>query len=213
MDKHPSGGDDEALASVITDATQRYTRWHLPSFDSGVDVASAEPLTAQQLEEIEAAAYQEGRARGYEDGLCAGREEMQKQAARLRALIEQIARPLAQLDDEVERALVDLSCAVARRLLGDELRAAPERVLALAQQALAALPADLRELRLFLHPEDAALVRGQLLPPPEVAEFRVLDDPALARGDCRVHSESAYLDARLDTRLALLAGVLGEHEG
>lgn len=212
MEPIPAAGDNDALASVITDTTQRYTRWHLPTFDSGVELAAAEPLTAQQLEEIEAAAYQEGRERGYEDGLNAGRDEMHKQAARLRGLIEQIARPLAQLDDEVERALVDLSCAVARRLLGEELQAAPERVLALARQALAALPADLRELRLFLHPDDAALVRGQLLPPPEVAEFRVLDDPQLARGDCRVHSESACLDARLDTRLALLAGALGGGE-
>ena len=43
---------------------------------------------------------------------------MQRQALRLRALIEQIARPLATLDDEVERALVDLACAVARRTAG-----------------------------------------------------------------------------------------------
>src|SRR3546814_4500008 len=88
---------------------------------------------------------------------------MNQQVARLRGLIEQIARPLATLDDEVERALVDLACAVARRLLDEELTLAPERVLTLARTALAALPADLRDIRLYLHPDDARQARDELL--------------------------------------------------
>src|SRR3546814_8024064 len=79
---------------------------------------------------------------------------MNQQVARLRGLIEQIARPLATLDDEVERALVDLACAVARRLLDEELTLAPERVLTLARTALAALPADLRDIRSDEHPSE-----------------------------------------------------------
>src|SRR3546814_19620425 len=85
---------------------------------------------------------------------------MNQQVARLRGLIEQIARPLATLDDEVERALVDLACAVARRLLDEELTLAPERVLTLARTALAALPADLRDIRLYLPPDDAKIGRA-----------------------------------------------------
>src|SRR3546814_12784350 len=75
---------------------------------------------------------------------------MNQQVARLRGLIEQIARPLATLDDEVERALVELACAVARRLLDEELTLAPERVLTLAGTGHAALPAHQREHRLYL---------------------------------------------------------------
>src|SRR3546814_6256777 len=102
----------------------------MPVFESASNDA---PLTAQAIEDIEAAAYEEGRQRGYADGLKTGREDMNQQVARLRGLIEQIARPLATLDDEVERALVDLACAVARRLLDEELTLAPERVLTLAR--------------------------------------------------------------------------------
>lgn len=189
---------------VLADPEARYTRWQLPVFETGGEA----PPTAQALEDIEAAAYEEGRQRGHADGLAAGREEMRREAARLRALIEQIARPLAALDDEVERALVDLACAVARRLLDEELQAAPERVLGLARAALAALPEDLREIRLHLNPEDARLVREALQPPPQAQSFRVQDDPALARGDCRVQTESSYLDARLETRIALAAAAL-----
>jgi flagellar assembly protein FliH len=198
---------EAADSEVLADPHARFARWQMPVFESASNDA---PLTAQQLDDIETAAYEEGRQRGYADGVAAGRDEMQRQAERLRALIEQIARPLATLDDEVERALVDVACAVARRLVGDELAIAPERVVTLARIALAALPRDLRDVRLYLHPHDAALARDELRPPPEAESFRILDDPALMRGDCRVQTESAYLDARLDARVALLAAAIGE---
>lgn len=202
MPKMPVDGEFEA--AVIADPDAQLARWSLPVFDH----TERAPRTAQDLEDIEAAAYQEGRLRGYEDGFAAGGEDARRQAERLRTLIAQISRPLVQLDDEVERGLVDLACAIARRLLGDELQAQPEHVLALTRSALAALPEDLRTLRLYLHPEDAVLVREQL-PPPPVGEYRVIDDAALARGDCRVVTESAFLDARLDARIALVAATLG----
>ncbi|NGY06915.1 FliH/SctL family protein [Solimonas terrae] len=196
---------DGAASEVLNDAQGQFARWQMPVFEAP---AGEGPLTAQAIDDIEAAAYEEGKQRGYVDGLRSGREEMNRQAERLRGLIEQIARPLATLDDEVERALVDLSCAVARRLLDDELQSAPERVQTLVRSALAALPSDLRDIRLYLHPDDAKLVRGELQPPPEAENFRVFDDAKLARGDCRVQTESAYLDARLDARIALAAAAL-----
>jgi len=200
--------DGFARMDLIEDPQSQFARWQLPVFDAPPPPAAPPPPTAQAIEDIEAAAYEEGRRRGYEDGVQAGREEMRREAARLRALIEQIAKPLAQLDDEVERALVDLSCAIARRLLDEELQAEPARVLALARGALAALPPDLRDVRLYLNPDDAKLVRGELMPPPDVEQFRVLDDANLARGDCRVQTESTWLDARVDTRIALAAAAL-----
>lgn len=198
---------EAADSEVLADPQAQFARWQMPVFESAPNEA---PLTAQAIDDIEAAAYEEGRQRGYADGLRDGRDEMDRQAGRLRGLIEQIAKPLAALDDEVERALVDLACAVARRLLDEELALAPERVLTLARTALAALPADLRDIRLYLHPEDASQVRDALQPPPEAENFRIFDDAALARGDCRVQTESAYLDARLDARIALAAAALGE---
>lgn len=191
-------------AEVLADPQAQFTRWQMPVFES----SEQRPLTAQAIEDIENAAYEEGRQRGHADGLAAGRDEMRRQADRLRTLIEQIARPLVTLDDEVERALVDLACAVARRVLDEELQTTPARVQTLARTALAALPRDLRDIRLYLHPDDAALAREALQPPPEAENFRIFDEPSLAHGDVRVQTESAYLDARLDTRIALAAAAL-----
>ena len=83
-------------------------RWQLPSFDQ------AGPPTAQKLDEIEAAAYQDGFQRGHAEGFATGQKVALAQAQRLQALIEHMARPLAHLDEETERTLVDFAGAIAR---------------------------------------------------------------------------------------------------
>ncbi|MEW6167219.1 MAG: FliH/SctL family protein [Pseudomonadota bacterium] len=182
-------------------------RWQLPSFDPG-----ASPPTAQQLDQIEAAAYQEGFQRGQAEGYAAGQRAAATQAQRLQALVEHIARPLAHLDDEIEHALVELAGAIARRILHEELVAAPERVAALVREALAGLPPQLRSVRLCVHPEDAVLLREQLVAPAELKDLEIVADPQLKRGDCRVFTESALVDARLDRRVRVVAQALAGEE-
>lgn len=179
-------------------------RWQLPNFDAAI----GHPPTAEQLESIEAAAYQDGFQRGHAEGFASGQHAVVQQSQRLQALIDHIMRPLAHLDEEVERALVDLASAVARRLLNDEIAAKPERVLALVREALSGLPPQLRSLRLSVHPGDEALLRERLSPPPEVQDFRIVPDAELHPGDCRVFTESALVDARLDRRVRVIAEAL-----
>jgi flagellar assembly protein FliH len=180
------------------------SRWQLPNFDA----ALARPPTAEQIESIEAAAYQDGFQRGQSEGFTAGQQAVLLQAQRLQSLVDHIMRPLAHLDEEVERALVDLAGAIARRLLHDEITAQPERVIALVREALAGLPPQLRSLRLQVHPGDEALLREHLSAPPDVQDFRIVPDPDLRPGDCRVHTESALVDARLDRRVRVIAEAL-----
>lgn len=197
---------DEMDTVLPADQAASLARWQMPVFDvsGNTHVQDALP-TAAQMEAVEAAAYQEGFERGHGEGYAAGNRATQAEAQRLRGLIEQIARPLAHLDDEVEHVLMELAVAVARRLLGEELTLAPERVATIARDALLALPPYVRDVRLHLHPEDVALVGTQLTPPPEAQNFRVILDPALARGDCRLFTESAQIDARLNARLDVIA--------
>jgi flagellar assembly protein FliH len=188
----------------VLSAAQAVTlaRWQMPVFDAvGATLPEPSLPTAAELEAVEAAAYREGFERGQSEGHAAGLQAIQTQAQRLRALIEQIARPLAQLDDEVEPVLLALAVSIARQLLTEQLSLEPQRIAAMASAALAALPPYVRDVRLHLHPEDAELVGAQLTAPPEAERFRIVPDSTLTRGDCRLYTESAQLDARLDTRL------------
>jgi len=181
-------------------------RWEPPIFPGAPRCPEDVVLhTAQQLDEIEAAAYQDGFARGHSEGYVAGQQQARDEATRLRELVQHLARPLAQLDEEVERMLVAMTVEVARRLVQQELELDPTRVLGVVREAVAALDGSGRQLRVMAHADDVRLIQENLVTPPDFAELRVIADPTLARGDCRVVTESAQIDARLDTRHANLA--------
>lgn len=189
-------------------------RWEPPQLLGGRRCPEDVMLhTARQLDDLEAVAYQDGFVRGQTEGYAAGQQQARAEAQRLRELIQHLGRPLAQVDEDVERTLVALTIEVARRLVQQELQLDPAKVCAVVKEALSALHGTAREVRVLAHPEDARLLQEQFIPPPEISEFRIVADASLQRGDCRVVSEGAHIDARLDTRQASLAqSLMGEGE-
>jgi flagellar assembly protein FliH len=190
-------------AEALTGGVQR---WQLPRFEARADT----PPTAEALQAVEAAAYEEGLARGQREGFAIGQKAALDQAQRLRQLVEHLARPLAGMDEALEHLLIDLAAAIAQRLLLEDLQARPARVRELVQTALAALPPQVRKLRIHAHPEDGALLREQLFAPPQIDSLQVVDDRELARGDCRLVTESSLVDGRLDQRILSIARSLQE---
>lgn len=200
-------------AQIIRDALDGYERWDPLAFDAP-PVAPEPDLppqpTVSELEALERQAREEGYAAGHAEGMAAAAIECGRLVARLEALLEAAARPLAAMDDATEQELARLATVIARRVLVHELATSPARVVQAVQQAARALPAATRELRVKLHPDDLALLREH-----DVAEshWQLLPDPALSRGDCLLESERSRLDARLDTRLAAVVdAVLGSDD-
>jgi flagellar assembly protein FliH len=171
----------------------------------------------QDMQVGERRVWQEAETAGRAAGLAAARAEIdagQRQleatSRALEAALQALSRPLAQIDDAVHAQIATLAVALARSLLRRELRTDPSQVIAIVRDTVGLLPVSARGVRVLLHPEDAALVRQRLsVAGPEQA-WTVVDDPVLSRGDCRVHTEYAEIDARIETRLnealALLQG-------
>lgn len=191
-------------------------RWDLPPILGAVntqnaDAANSAPHSAQHLDDIEAAAYQEGLARGHAEGYAAGNREVREQAARLKNLLDHFARPLQELDQELERSLVQLCSDVARRLVNQELELDPQKVTAAVQEAVAVLNSPASELRIHLNPQDVSLLKDSLTLNIE-SSWKLVPDSTLLRGECRVVSESSRVDARLDTRQENITRALqGDH--
>ncbi len=189
---------------VSTEGESAYQRWEAPVVD-GV-AAVTRPMTANQLEQIQRHAREEGFAQGLRDAQA----QAHAQAQRLERLIGQLAEPFAELDQAVDEELAALAVAIARQLVRRELRQDPAGVIGVVREAVAMLPSATRSVRIHLHPEDAALVRSLLTLPEGERGWQIVEDTVLARGDCRVLSETSQIDARLDARLTnILAGLLG----
>ncbi len=173
-------------------------------------------ITANQLEHLQKQAYDEGFALGHREGLAAGQAELHANAQRLKQLMEKLSTPFIDLDQQVEQELLLLVTTMVRQLVRREIKADPGQVVAVVREAMASLPVVARNARLNVHPEDAALLRDVLAMGEESASWRIVEDPVLTRGGCRVVTDTSYIDASVEARLAtLIANLMGggrEHD-
>jgi len=188
------------------------------------------PLTAEDIEQIRQAAfdegisqgkeegfgqgYSEGREQGYQDGLVQGQAEGKKtglaegeqlireQLAQLQLLIDQLQQPLQKVDAAVEQALVQLTLQMAQAVIGVEVKTNPQAILNTLRDAVDALPHQAEKLVIKLHPDDVAIIQ-QHYSPEEITQrqWQLRSEPALERGDCRVESSESSVDRTLKTRL------------
>lgn len=175
-----------------------------------IPLKNAGLMTAAQLARIEQQAHAEGFARGHTEGLAAGKADVEARAVRLDGLLMTLARPLDALDAEVIDQLFALAVALARQLVRREFKTDPGEIVVVVREAVSALPAAAREVSVRLHPEDAALLRDCLSLSEGARPWGVVEDPVLARGDCRVSADISRVDATLETRLnAVVSAALG----
>jgi flagellar assembly protein FliH len=192
-------------------------RWSLPSVEGPIVSRRVEPGAADP-DIYDRAGTAGSHKRGYDAGVAAGRAEMQvrinelqAQVARLQGIFSYMARPLEELDAEVEKQLTLLALTVGKQILRRELKMDPAQIIAIIRESVARLPAAAREVRVHLHPEDATIVRGHLSPPTGERAWSVVDDPTLTQGGCLVRTDTSQIDARLESRLnAIVSAALGE---
>ena len=153
----------------------------------------------------------EGRAKGYQEGLEQAASESKQQFETLHALFSSLGNPIEQFDDELEASIAELTIAIARQLVRREIKADPGEIVAVVREAVRALPISASRPIIYLHPEDMQLVRNALSLSEDDQTWRLEEDILLTRGDCRVETESSYIDATIEARLsAIAAKMLGD---
>lgn len=197
-----------------------YQRWELAAFDeaeqaarsakastdtgSGTDAEIALP-TAEEIERIHSEAHIAGHAAGYEAGLAAARAE----AEQIAALGNNLRQHLAVLDQEIAESLLNVAVETARQVLRQSLRLKPELLLPVVREAVTALSLHHGHPALFLHPDDAELVRRHLGEQLGHNGWRILEDAELTCGGCRIESGASEVDATLETRWRRVLEAIG----
>ncbi len=183
-------------------------RWEVPAIDGSSGQGF---LTASRLQELQQAAHDEAFQQGFAEGLKAGEQEVVARIARLDALLLAQAKPLADLDEAVEKQLVDLAMSAVRQLFRRELKTDPGHVIGVVREAVKLLPVASRDIKVHLHPDDAALLRDSLSKTDGDRAWAIVEDPLITRGGCRVSTDSSQIDAQNEARLhALIASIAGD---
>jgi len=213
----------EKTSSKIIDSEhqEEVKPWQPPemirsSTDVSVLEARGSMLTAEQLEQVQNQAYQEGFERGKKDGFKFGHEEglvetkklLTAQAEKLDQLLTTLDTPLKELDEQVERELISLTISMVRQLVRREVKSDPGQIVGVVREALSLLPVSARNVRLVLHPDDAKMVRDIFEVSDKDLVWEIVEDPVLGRGGCKVITDMSQIDATLESRLAAMISTL-----
>lgn len=188
------------------------------------------PLTAEDIEQIRQAAfdegfaqgkeegfskgYEEGREQGSADGLSQGQaegkklgleqaaEEIEQKKQELAALLDQLQQPLLQIDQQVEQQLLQLCLAMAEAVIAVEVKTNPAVILKTLADATSVLPLQTEHILIKLHPDDLAVVE-QHFTAEQVAErhWQLRAEPSIERGGCLLETPLSSMDRTIKHRL------------
>jgi flagellar assembly protein FliH len=159
-------------------------------------------------------ARQGGYKDGYRDGLSALENFKQSYAAQITAQVGRIAQSFGErldgIEHELAASLALLATDIAQQVVRAEIRLQPERIEAVAQEALAALVHSARHIRVHVHPDDHALLtaRGQL--DLSARGARLVANAEAAAGGCLVESDVGGVDASVPARWRAALASLGQ---
>ena len=171
-----------------------------------VAVEEVKPLTLDELEAIRQDAYNEGFSTGEKDGFCAGQLKARQEAevaltVKLKSL-EQVMgcllEPIAEQDQQIEAALVELVVKATREIVRRELKMDSSQIRQVLSEALKLLPMGAENIRIFVNAQDFELVKA--LRERHEESWRIIEDDSLLPGGCRVETAHSRLDASIDLR-------------
>ncbi len=209
----------------LTDQDQ-YKLWSVPELNnSNVVQVSGEGLNHEDLfresqgdrlavtESTQSNEFKNGFKQGYDEGLKHSAATFDIEVEQFRTLLQAMIKPLARVNDAVERELVELSVAIAKLILRREISEHPEQLLVIAREAIRQLPAASLSIAIHLHPQDAIIFRQVLTDEQETQQWRIEEDTALSRGDCHIITDTSFVDAGIDGLADRLAqDMLGSYQ-
>lgn len=164
----------------------------------------AKPPVTVEVPHIGEGELATARQKGFEDGMRRGREEaaaqLQQTLDRLGETLRELALQKRKIRNEAEQELVQLSLAIARRILYRELATDPESIHGIVHAALQKL--QNREIvRVRAYPAAVAAVRAAFERLPNAAAVEIVADTGLATGAILFETALGELDASIETQL------------
>ena len=167
--------------------------------------------TAEEIDQLYQQAREDGQKKGKEEGYQAGFKEGQAkalaEAQRLAKVAAKLEKSLGDLDFQVADELLALAVELAREVIRHEISARPETLLSVVREALAQLPHQ--HTAIYLHPDDATLLRTHMGEQLAHSGHRIHEDLKLTRGDCMLEAGGSQVDATVAMRWKRVVEGLG----
>jgi len=214
---------------VKTNAFGLKSAWRYEPPDE-TEIIAPEPLTAEEIEEIRQAAfedginqgkeegfakgYEEGKAKGIEDGteighqagletgLAEGKEKIDTLANDWKTLISQLQHPLESVEKNVEDQLLHLTVQLAEAVINQEVKINPEILVSAISEGIKALPSQEVQTQILLNPADIKIIEAQF-GAEHIQEqgWKLLSAPQLEQGSCQIENSTSSIDLRMKSKI------------
>jgi flagellar assembly protein FliH len=167
---------------------------------------------------VDAAALQRAREQGYQEGFAAARQqggaEADAQRADLKALVDGINELMRDFEQGLANDVLSMSLELSKLIVRSSLRVKPDLVISVVREAVAILPGISDQTVLHVNPADAVLLRQLAASDAQLKElpWRIVEDPQLERGGCRLATPATEVDASLETRWRRVIASLGRDD-
>lgn len=148
--------------------------------------------------------YDEGYQQGYEQGIEKAEQEMEAQLVQAREIVDASYNAKQQIISEAEPFLVNLSIAIAEKVIARQMDIDKTVIVQMVRHALEKCH-EVGTITVMVKPEYYSLVQEareelkQLLD--ERVELKIAPDHTLTSDGCVVHSHRGSIDARVDVQL------------
>lgn len=183
------------------------TKWELPDLFSNrpAPVSRVSNQTAPPKSDYEGG-RQEGFEQGRKEGLLASEKDIQEKLQMFDSVMTNLSSPLAQVDNQIARELIQLSVRLAETIIHCEVNLQPELVERQVSEALSTLTTKGTDISVRLHPDDARILeesRQALNTTADVTtdSYRIIPDANLHRGGCVLQTPTTLVDATIEKQL------------
>jgi flagellar assembly protein FliH len=163
-----------------------------------------------QIKEIEENAYNDGFKKGEKDGLNSFSDRIEFVLCSLREAVTEIDKLKKNLLLSAEREAVELSLAVAKKIVCHEVSVNRDVVIKVVREAVKKV-GDYKKVKIRLSPSDVSFIKEAKKTIPELEEslkgFLVEKDETIMSGGCLIETDMGDIDARIDKQLQIVEDV------
>jgi flagellar assembly protein FliH len=160
--------------------------------------------TAEDIEKIHDEAKAEGYQAGFEEGKrlahSEGLQAIESQTQRLTEIVSHLSASLNDLDQELAEDVLEFAIEVARQVVSASLKVSTESLLPIIREAMSALPLHHSAVVIHVNHHDVDMVRHHFGEQLQHAGWRIMEDPDIQAGGCKLHAGSSEVDATIGTR-------------
>lgn len=209
--------------SSVPNANQQqtaYQRWEMSAFaqpDSTHNHQSKKKTPdastakiSEVFESIRKEAYAKGMQEGFAVGMAKAKEYTAEERQSITALATAFEGALKGADEKIEESILALALDIAKAMLKTKLQVHPEAILPVVKEAMHYLPYVQKPARIFVHHDDARILREHLGDELSEQVWIIQEDNNIERGGCLVETGANQIDATNEVRWKRIAEALSQ---